>query len=171
MRIRRRNLVAWSGYLDRASLWLTLIGGLSLLAIVVLVSVGVGMRYVLKTPLLGINEIVQLSAVALVMSALPYCTSRSGHVSVDVFDNMLGWIGRFLGDLMSHGLSLFVFVILAQRATLKALDALEWGDATNMLGLPIWPFYAIIATGAAICALIFAAQILVVLVRGRGHAS
>ena len=162
----KRTITVWSGYLDRASLALTWIAAISLLLIVALVTSGVVMRYVFKMPLLGVNEIVQLSAVALVMSALPYCTSRNGHVSVDVFNNMIGWIGRFIGDLVSHALALFAFAILAQRAALKALDALEWGDATNMLALPIWPFYTALATGAAICALIFATQIVVVLIKG-----
>ena len=163
-RIRRAQ--AWSSSLDQASVWLTWIGGAALLMIVVLVTAGIAMRYVFRMPILGVNEFVQLAAVALVMSALPYCTSRSGHVNVDVFENAIGWFGRFVGDIVSHGLSLLVFAILTQRAALKALDALEWGDATNMLGLPIWPFYASLAFGALLCALIFFAQMLVVLAKG-----
>ena len=32
-------------------------------------------------------------------------------------------------------------------------------DSANMLGLPVWPFYGILALGMAICVLIFAVQI------------
>lgn len=145
---------------------MSVIGGVCLVAIVAIVTVGVVMRYAFGAPLLGINEIVQLTAVALVMSSLPYCTARQDHVAVDVFEGWLGRWGRFFGDILSRLLSGFVLSILGHRAFLKALDAAEWGDATNMLRMPIWPFYAILAAGAGLCALIYALQI--VLLVGRG---
>lgn len=161
-----RTLEAWSDRLMRATQALAVIGALCLIFIVVVVAAGVIMRYVFGTPLLGLNEIVQLTAVALVMSALPYCTANGDHVAVDVFETMLGRWGRFIGDIVSRVLSSFVLAVLTYRAVLKALDAWEWGDATNMLQMPIWPFYAIIAAGAGLCALVFAVQLLVILVRG-----
>ena len=56
--------------------------------------------------------------------------------------------------------------MLTQRAVVKAFDAWEWGDATNMLRLPIWPFYAILALGAGLCVVIFALQLMLILLRG-----
>lgn len=150
----------------RATLYLTVIGGICLLGIVSIVSIGVVMRYAFGAPLLGINEIVQLTAVALVVSSLPYCTAQEDHVAVDVFERPLGRYGRFFGDLLSRIISAIVLFILCQRAVLKALDAHEWGDATNMLQLPVWPFYSILAVGAGLCVLVFAVQVLLLLKRG-----
>ena len=56
---------------------------------VVIISAGVILRYVFGAPVLGLNEIIQLTAVALVMAALPYCTEANGHVGVDVFASMM----------------------------------------------------------------------------------
>lgn len=145
---------------------LTVLGAVFLIGIVLIVATGVVMRYLFNTPILGVNEIVQLAAVALVMSALPYCTAKNDHVAVDVFDAWLGRGGRFLGDILSRLISAFVLGVLCRRAVLKALDALEWGDATNMLKMPIWPFYAILAAGAGLCALVFAMQIITIILRG-----
>lgn len=156
----------WSLYFNRATLYLTAIGALCLIAIVLIVTVGVVMRYAFGTPLLGVNEFVELAAVALVMSSLPFCTVQQGHVAVDMFEPYLGRWGRFAGDVVTRLLSGFVLTILTQRAVLKALDAWEWGDATNMLRMPIWPFYTILALGAGLCVLIFALQLVVILVRG-----
>jgi len=158
---------AWARALGRATLALTWIGALCLLGMMALIFVGVFMRYALGAPILGLNEIVQLAAVALVMSALPYCTARGGHVGVDVFDRAIGRWGRLAGDVISRVLSGSVLGVLCWRATLKSLDALEWGDATNMLGLPIWPFYAILAAGTALCVAVFAAE-LVLILTGKG---
>lgn len=156
----------WAARLNGMASALAVVGGFGLIAIVVIVFVGVLMRYVFAAPILGVNEIVQLTAVAVVMSALPYCTARNDHVAVDVFDNFLGRYGRFFGDILSRAVSGFVLSVLCRRAALKALDALEWGDATNMLRVPIWPFYAILSLGAGLCVLIFALQLVVIVMRG-----
>lgn len=151
---------AWADRLAQATLALNWVGGLSLVAIMCILAAGVIMRKLVGQPILGVNEIVQLTAVALVMSALPHCTAQNGHVGVDVFDPMLGKWGRFVGDLLSRILSGGVLAVLCQRAWLKAMDALEWGDATNMLGLPIWPFYLILSIGTGLCVLVLMAQLI-----------
>lgn len=162
----RRSLEAWSGRLDAATRYLTAIGGFCLLAIVAVVTLGVVMRYGFGEPILGVNEVVQLAAVALVMAALPYCTAREEHVAVDVFEGWLGRWGRFFGDIVSRLLSGIVLAVLCRRAVFKALDAWEWGDATNMLQMPIWPFYAILAAGSGLCVLVFAMQLALTISRG-----
>ncbi|WP_136634826.1 TRAP transporter small permease [Pseudooceanicola onchidii] len=161
-----RRLDGLTRALDRAALGLTVIGGICLIAILGVVTLGVVLRYVFNAPLLGGNEIVQLTAVALVMSALPYCTTKCDHVAVDVFDPWLGPWGRYAGDLLSRAISALVLGLLCRRAGIKALDALEWGDATNMLKMPIWPFYAILAAGTGLCALVFVIQGLAIAMRG-----
>ena len=162
----QRSLDLWTRRLDHAALALTVIGAICLFAIVAVVTAGVVMRYLFNAPILGVNEIVQLTAVALVMSALPYCTTKGDHVAVDVFDAWLGRWGRLIGDILSRVISGFVLSILARRAAIKALDALEWGDATNMLKMPIWPFYAILSIGAGLCVLVLAAQLILLLLKG-----
>ncbi|WP_240989204.1 TRAP transporter small permease [Salipiger mangrovisoli] len=162
----RRATNALSVATDRATALLAVVGGVALLALVVLIFIGVVLRYAFGLPILGSNEIIQLAAVALVMSALPYCTQLNGHVSVDVFDRLLGRFGRMAGDVIARLLSGFALGVLSHRAYYKALDAAEFGDTTNMLGLPLWPFYGILALGCGFCVLVFALQILKVLVLG-----
>ncbi|MCX8998115.1 TRAP transporter small permease [Rhizobiaceae bacterium BDR2-2] len=157
---------AWYKALERTTLFLAVLAGLSLLFMMMVIAVGVVLRFVFAYPILGSNEIIQLASVAVVMLALPYCTETRGHVRVDVLDEAIGRAGRFSGDILSRLLSGFVLSALVWRAWLKALDAFEYNDATNMLNLPIWPFYAMIAAGMALCVLVFAAQI-VLLLAGR----
>lgn len=157
---------ARAGWLDRTVNALAALGGVCLLAIVAIVCAGVVMRYAFNAPLLGVNEFVQLTAVALVMAALPYCTARNEHVAVDVFENALGPWGRFAGDIIARTLSGFVLGFLTQRAFVKAMDAWDWGDATNMLRMPIWPFYAILAFGSGLCVIILAVQLVQTVMRG-----
>lgn len=140
--------------------------GLCLLSMVGVVCAGVVMRYLVGNPILGVNEIVQMAAVALAMLALPYATSSGAHVRVDLLDGRLGRWGRLTGDLFSRALSIVALIILCRQAWSKAVDALEYGDVTNMLQLPIWVAYAAILLGMGLCAVVFAVQ-MVALVAGR----
>lgn len=160
---------ARSTLLDRANLFLALAAGISLLFMVVLIAAGVVLRFAFALPILGINEIVQLTSVAVVMLALPWATAEGAHVRVDVLDHAIGRTGRFAGDVLSRGLSAFVLSVLVWRAGLKALDAARYGDATNMLALPIWPFYAILAAGMALCVAVLLGQLGLILRAGPRH--
>jgi TRAP-type C4-dicarboxylate transport system permease small subunit len=153
-------------WLDRANLVLAAAAGASLLFMVVLIALGVVLRFAFAMPILGINEIVQLTSVAVVMLALPWATSEGAHVRVDVLDHAIGRRGRFLGDIAANVLSAFVLSVLVWRAGLKALDALGYGDATNMLSLPIWPFYAIMAAGFALCVVVMLVRLGTILREG-----
>ena len=158
------------GLLGRAATALAAVAGVVLALLVALIAASVFARYALGSPLLGVNEVVQLGAVALVMLALPYCTSEGAHVRADVFDPFIGRWGRFGGDVLSRSLSVLALVVLVWRAWGKMLDAWEFGDATNMLGWPIWPAYALICAGMALAALILALEAGAILI-GRGEAA
>jgi TRAP-type C4-dicarboxylate transport system permease small subunit len=153
------TLPAWAARVARAPGILAVAAGICLTTMVVVVCAGVVLRYVFGAPLLGVNEIVQLIAVALAMLALPYCTAENHHVRVDLFDKPLGHWGRMFGDILTRVLSITVLWHLCGRAWEKAAEAAEFGDVTNMLELPLWPVYGAIFVGMGLCALVFAAQI------------
>jgi TRAP-type C4-dicarboxylate transport system permease small subunit len=46
------------------------------------------------------------------------------------------------------------------RCVLKAFDTYEYTDTTNMLALPLWPIYAVIAAGMGMYALILIVEII-----------
>ena len=149
----------WAAWAGRVPALLAVGAGLCLLGMVCVVTLGVVLRYVFGAPLLGVNEIVQLIAVALVMLALPYCTASGAHVRVDLFDRVLGRAGRLAGDLLGRGLSIMALAVICRQAWRKAAEAMEFGDATNMLGLPLWPFYGAILAGMGLCALVYLVQV------------
>lgn len=153
------KLSTWSAIVGQVPKFLAIGAGICLIVMVGAITSGVIMRYVVGNPLLGINEIVQIIAVALAMLALPYTTSTGAHVRVDLFDKILGRWGRFVGDVGSRTLSVIALVLLCSRAWKKAAEAIEFGDVTNMLELPIWPVYGAVIVGMGLCAAVYALQI------------
>ena len=161
--MRALSITAWSTLLGRATFVLAGLAGAILVLMVALIAFGVVMRYVVGQPILGINEIVQLAAVALAMLALPYATHTGAHVRADIFDRLLGRWGQFGADLMTRALSIVTLWALVGRAWGKAADALEFGDETNMLGLPIWPVYGFVVLAMALAIGVYAVQVLSIL--------
>lgn len=151
---------------DRAARWLAAAAGAGLLLTLGLIFVSVVMRYVFAMPIVGVNEVVQLASVGIVMLALPWCTAERAHVGVDVLDARIGRWGRFVGDIQARIVGGGVLAVLVWRALYKALDAREFEDATNMLQLPLWPFYAMIAVGMALCVLVMLLQLVQLLREG-----
>ncbi|MFN7092828.1 MAG: TRAP transporter small permease [Allorhizobium sp.] len=155
--------------IDRAAKVLSTLAGISLLFLMAVITISVLARYLFNSPVTGVDEIIQLTAVSVVMLALPHATLSGAHVRVDIFDQLLGRWGRLAGDVVARCLSGFVLAILASRAWGKMLDAYEYEDTTNMLGLPIWPFYGILATGIALCLVVYAVELFSILSRGESE--
>lgn len=162
-----RKKFSWSALVGQGPVVLAIGAGICLISMVAVVMLGVIMRYAFGNPLLGVNEIVQLTAVALAMLALPHCTRTGGHIRVDLFDTVLGRVGRFLGDLMFRVLAVTALFFLCRQAWNKAAEAIEFGDVTNMLELPIWPLYGAVFVGMGLCALIYALEACALLVGWR----
>lgn len=161
------NTPAWPDLFGRATFALAALAGVLLILMMGLIASAVFMRYVMGNPLLGVNEIVQLAAVAITMLALPYATHLHAHVRADIFDPALGRVGRWLADILTRALSIWALWILVGRAWDKAAEAAEFGDATNMLNLPIWPLYALVVLGIGLAIVIFAVQIVLLILTRR----
>jgi TRAP-type C4-dicarboxylate transport system permease small subunit len=139
---------------ERALRALAYCGGAALLALMGLILFDVLMRYVLKLPFLGGFELTELAMVLIVALGLPYCAATDGHVSVDVLSPLLDrpalrWIPVVL-NLVGAAL----VAVMAWESTRYAIGSVERGEATNMLGIPIYPFQLVIAVGMAMFALV-----------------
>jgi len=130
-----------------------------LAGVMIFICAGVVLRYVFNAPIVGANEVIEMGSVALVMLALPYCTTQESHVRIDLLDNVLGSLGRSLTDALYCVLAIAILWALTRSYLGRALDAWEFEDTTNMLGMAIWPFYALVAFGMATYGLILTAQL------------
>ena len=143
-----------------------MLSGGALFLLMCLVSYAVFRRYVMNDPVLGDAELVQIGMSLVVMMAMPFATFSGAHIRVDIFDNKIGFWGRYLGDLLARGLGAYILFLLIQKTWDKALDAHEYGDVTNMIEIPVWIAYGAITIGMGGYALVLIAQLIVQLVSG-----
>ena len=148
---------------------IALLSGAFLCAIMLLVAWAVFARYVLNNPVLGDQELVEIGMSLVVMMAMPFATISGAHIRVDILDQRLGNVGRWLGDLLSRCLGVYVIYLLINKTWDKMLDAYEYKDVTNMIEIPVWIAYAAISFGMGLVALILLAQVFKQLRNGIGE--
>jgi len=106
----------------------------------------------------GHIELTELTMVLIVALGLPYCAATDGHVSVDLLAPALDrpslrWIPVAL-SLAGAAL----MAVMSWQAVLYALGSAERGEATNMLGVQIYPFQLVIAASTAVFAAVLLVQ-------------
>lgn len=164
--IPQMTLPTWLGRVD---VFLATISSAVLAFMMVFICLGVVQRYVFNAPFAGTNEVLEMCSVAFVMLAIGYCTRTDAHIRVDLIDRFLGPKGIAFTNSLYHVLGLVVLWFLTNSTIKRMMDAREFDDATNMLELPLWPFYGVVAVGMSVYALILVLK-LVGTLSGRGRA-
>jgi TRAP-type C4-dicarboxylate transport system permease small subunit len=116
------------------------IGYVSLSGMILVTTANVFGRYILKKPLLGEFDMVELGMAILGGVAMFLATIQRHHVSVDVLIvRFSGRIRVILGSIASF-LGFVTWALLAYRAFLDGLDKVENGSSTATLLVPQGPF-------------------------------
>jgi TRAP-type transport system small permease protein len=142
--------------LDGFARALALGAGYVLLVLALFVGVEVVARAVGR-PIFGARDLAELGGVLIVFLAFAYCGRQGGHVAVDLFFSGLSPGARRASDVVVKLVSLAVMALLAWQSGARALAA-DATDATNLLGIPRWPFYGAVALGAGLYALVLALE-------------
>lgn len=133
-----------------------LLGGVVLLAVMLMTVSSVAMRATLGFPILGDFELVEMGTAVAVFAFLPYCQQARGNVVVDVFTQKAP--ARMNAALSATGsllLALFA-VLLLWRMAWGAWDFYRYGEETTNLGIPRWWAFPPILVSLALWALVSA---------------
>ena len=135
------------GRLARAAATLA---GLAVLAVVLLVTFDVGMRFFFDRPQLFVDEIASFLEVLVIFGGLAYTFRSGGHVRVDLVTGHLprparAWL-RLLGLLI--GLAFLVAVIWTTAQS--ALTAYRYGRVSTVMLYPLWLPMLLIPAGLAL---------------------
>jgi TRAP-type transport system small permease protein len=147
---------------------LALCGGVVLLGLMALVAFDIVMRRVINQPFLGGFEMTELAMAVIVALGLPYCAVLGSHVAVDLFAKWLDRPALRWIDVLVHLAGAMLLAVVAWRTAIYALGSLRFGDATNMMAIPKYPFQLVTALSAALFALVLLVQA-VKAARGRAH--
>ena len=140
--------------IDQLTSLMAIVGGLVLVGLVALTFYDVILRYLFSAPLRGRQDIVEMGMVLTLMLAAPYTWRVSGHISVDLYENIPSRPLEVLRKLIVRLLVAAVFGLIAWRAVEAGEDAALFNEATNMILIPHLPFVRLIMAVAALHAVI-----------------
>jgi TRAP-type C4-dicarboxylate transport system permease small subunit len=113
------------------------------------------MRRVMNAPPLGGTDLASVSLVPVVFLGFAYCGWTGGHIAVDLISslkkpNVTRWT-----DVVVRLLSAGLLGILTWRSIILLADAIEIGEATELIEIPHAPFIGIMIVGTGVFTLTF----------------
>ncbi|MCU0922568.1 MAG: TRAP transporter small permease [Burkholderiaceae bacterium] len=123
---------------------------MALFAIMMLTFVDVGGRKFFDASLPGALELTELLMVAVIFAALPLVSLRGEHVTFDSLDVFLPAGFRRAVDLLVAAMLIFLAWLMWDHAGKMA----EYGDVTNRLRIPLYPFVYAMSVMCALSALV-----------------
>lgn len=131
--------------IERLAEVVAVLGGLLALAVALLATASVMMRWLLSSPIDGDFEYVKMATAVAVFAYLPYTQARRGNIMVDTFTN---WLPRRVRDLVDAFWDLVFAALMAYLAYCLfhgTLGLWRSGETTMQLQLVLWPSVALCA--------------------------
>ena len=146
--------------IERSVRTLAIIGGVTLLCLMLLTVYAVIMRYVFNAPLLWALDYVRVGLVIVTFMGLAYCGWTGGHIAVDFIGGFAPPIVLRISDTIIRLTCAVLIALMAWQGLEQGLDALEMGEGTNEVEIPLFPFFLVVAIGCAAYAIVLIAQAL-----------
>jgi len=154
--------------MERSTRFLAYLGGAVLMGLMFLTVVAVVMRYVFNAPILGAQDVSELSLVVVVFLGLPYCGWTGGHVAVDLISSVVSEQRLRITDALTRFLGAILFVFLARQAMDQGFDAIDLGEASNLVEIPHYPFLFLVGFCSLLYGLVLLIQAVAYLSRPAG---
>ena len=143
----RAGAVRVLGFVDSVLKTFQIIGMAIVVLLMLLTVAHVVGRYLFSFPMLGVVEVSGLMVITLVFFAAPYDFYIDRHIAVDVIVRRLPRKGALIVNCATYFVTL-VIVTLAFIWTLKTgQKQSNSGAITDILRLPLYPFYFVVAFG------------------------
>jgi len=130
-------------WLQRLTRVLALIGGVLLLASVVLSIVSISGRYAFSLPVPGDYELVELVCAVAVFLFFPYTHSIGGNLTAEFFTSGLPHRWRAALDAVHDLIFALLAALLAWRLGHGMVDKINNGDSSILLQIPLWWPYTV----------------------------
>jgi TRAP-type C4-dicarboxylate transport system permease small subunit len=115
-----------------------LLGGLILIALVLLTAASALSNILLNRPVPGDYELVKHFVAVAVFAFLPYCQLTHSNVTVDIFTEGMSKRAKAAMLLLSSLLAIVFALILLRQMSLGFRDYLRYPETTATLHLPLW---------------------------------
>ena len=126
------------------------LAGLAVLAIVVLITYDVAMRYLFEQPQLFVDEVASFLELFVIFGGLAYTFRSGGHVRVDLLTGRLPGGARARVRVAGLVLGLVFLAIVIWTTAQSAVTAYRYGRVSAVMLYPLWAPMALIPLGLAL---------------------
>ena len=144
-------------------------GGLALTVLAGLTVVAVFRRYALNDPIFGVEDLSAMTLTTVVAAAVAGGACRGAHVSVNVIGYFAGRRITRVSGATARLLGLGAAAVAAYALFAKGSCGLPCGAVTGSLSIVHTPFYYVLGTALAACALLLLIHFLVGLAHWSGE--
>lgn len=141
--------------LGPAANWIALIGALAILVLACAIVVDVLMRWLLNSPILGVDDVGKYNLAVIVASFFPVCLVGGHFVTIRFLGRALGTRCSLWLEVFGGLATLFVFALFAwQFFRFTLYDVTRTGLATPVLEIPQAPWWWVVTTIIVVCVFI-----------------
>jgi TRAP-type C4-dicarboxylate transport system permease small subunit len=130
-----------------------LLAGFATLAIVLLITYDVTMRYFFNEPQIFVDEVASFLEVLVIFGGAAYTFRAGGHVRVDLVTNVLPPGVRAWLRAVTLALGVIFLSIVIWVTTQSAITAWRYGRVSTVMLYPLWMPMAVIPAGLALLGL------------------
>lgn len=128
----------------RAETWLTILSGIIILMAVLFSVINIVGRGVFNKPFNAYFDLMGQSVPLIAFFGIAYCQRLGGHIRMDLLVGALRGRALWVFEWFTSVLTFLVVMALGYGAWLHTQRALEIGDSTEDIGMPVWPIKAAI---------------------------
>ncbi len=118
---------------------LALIGGMVILALMLLAVAQILGRKLFNSPVPGFIDWVEQAMAVFAFLGIAYCHRLGGHIRMDILISQLKGRALWVAEFTTTLLMLFLSLMLTWGSWLHFMRAFTNGDSSIDIGLPLWP--------------------------------
>lgn len=146
--------------LDRVSSGAAFIAGLAVLAMTVMVSFDVLMRYFLNQPQLFVDELASFLLVGIIFWGAAQTFQKGGHIRVDLITNRLSPKVRRVLRIITLAIGIIFLAIVACETVASSVIAYRQERVSAVMIYPLWIPMLLIPIGLALMMLVMAVSLI-----------
>lgn len=146
---------------DAVVTFMVYIASIALMVLMLITTADVAGRYFFNHPLTGVFDLTHFAVLIMVFFGLAYCGIKGGHVVIELFyDKLNRSVARVL-DRIINLVGGLLFLIIAWRTVIQSIDIIEFKESSQLLLIPYYPFYWLVAFGCFMFAMVMILRIFI----------
>ncbi len=137
------------------------VAGAVLFALMLLTTADVAGRYFFDAPITGVFDLTHFAVLIMTFLGFAYCGFRGGHVAIELIYDRLGPATARLLRRAIELVGCLLFAVIGWRTLVQSIDVRDFNEASQLLLIPYFPFYWLVAFGSILFAFVMALRIFI----------